>query len=215
MISSVHDNSVNLVKDITIIAITGRSGSGKSTVANYYKSKGFFVIDADKAAKKVNEKGSACLKELADAFGEDILTDDGELNKKMLAERAFSSKQLTKSLTEITHPYIVKLLLSKIETAKNNKNKIAFVDGAVIIGGMFEKYCDEIILVTSPEEDAIKRIIRRDNITKESALKRLNAQLNNDVMKKKCQYIINNNSTHQELIEKSDEILEKITLIGV
>ncbi len=209
MIDGVDGDNKNNNK-IVVIAITGRSGSGKSTVANYYKSKNFFVTDADVVAKQVTEKCSECLSELVEVFGENILNENGELNKKNLANRAFSSAQLTKKLTDITHPYIVNILLKQIDKAKNDNKKIAFVDGAVIIGGMFEQYCDEIILITSPNENAVTRIMQRDNVTKETAEKRLSVQLSNKEMIKKCAYVIENDGEQYELLKKADEVIEKI-----
>ncbi len=191
-----------------VIAITGRSASGKSTVSSVYKNLGFTVLDADLSAKKAvsNQK---CLEKLVEAFGMQIISN-GQLNRKLLAKTAFESADNTKLLTDITHPFIENLLLNDINTAKNNKEKIVFVDGAVIIGFIFEKHCDEFIVVTSPIEKALKRIIKRDGISRESALMRLDKQLPEEEYLKAANYIIKNNYDKKRLEKDALDVLNKV-----
>ena len=87
-----------------VIAITGRSGSGKSTVSAYYGSLGYPVLDADRTAREVTRPGGPCLAQLCDAFGSDILLPDGTLDRGCLAARAFATPEGTRRLTDITHP---------------------------------------------------------------------------------------------------------------
>ncbi len=192
-----------------VIAITGRSGSGKSTVSEVYQGEGFTVLDADLAARKAVENID-CIRKLIEAFGDDIIDENNVLNRKKLAEKAFANEEQTKKLTDITHPEIVKILLNGIEKARNNNENIVFVDGAVIIGGIFEKYCDEFIVVVSPQSEAIKRIILRDNISEENAINRLNSQLSQEEFIQKANYILYNDKDRQNLIIQSIQLLEKL-----
>ena len=97
-----------------VIGLTGPIGSGKSVVASIFCDRGYVVIDADKFAKKVVEKGSSTLSELAKNFGDEIINPDGTLNRKMLAQKAFSSKESTSLLNSITHPAILTLVKKEI-----------------------------------------------------------------------------------------------------
>ena len=90
------------------IGLTGKTGAGKSTVASYLKEKGCYIIDGDIIARQITEKGSDVLPMLQKAFGDDILDEKGCLIRKLLAERAFSSKENTALLNSITHPAIKK-----------------------------------------------------------------------------------------------------------
>ena len=90
------------------VAITGRSGCGKSTVAEYYRSRGFSVLDGDAVAREVTQPGSPCLPELAKAFGADILDEGGALRRGVLAQRAFATKGYARRLIDITHPESVR-----------------------------------------------------------------------------------------------------------
>ena len=173
-----------------VIAITGRSGSGKSTVSAYYGSLGYPVLDADRTAREVTRPGGPCLAQLCDAFGSDILLPDGTLDRGCLAARAFATPEGTRRLTDITHPAIIRELLDSVAAAQSTGVPFVFVDGAVIVGEAFEQYCDAIIVVTASEREAVSRIVLRDGISKQAARMRLAAQTPEDVLRAAADYII-------------------------
>lgn len=121
-----------------IIGITGRSGSGKSAVSALYRQLGYTVADADLVARQVLEPGSPCLAKLAEAFGDDLLTPEGTVNRQLLADRAFRNEASTQKLVSITHPEIIARLLAAADEAKRRGEALYFVDGAVIVGAPFE-----------------------------------------------------------------------------
>ncbi len=191
-----------------MIAITGRSGSGKSQVSEYYRNRGFQVCDADLVARQVLQPPSPCLQLLAERFGQDIFKTNGELNRRLLADRAFATSEGTQALTDITHPEIIRRIL---EQQKNAAQKLFFVDGAVIVGHRLQQFCDKIILVTTEQAIAIQRICSRDGISAEMAKRRLDAQTPESVLKDAADYIICNNTSTQELYQQAAAILKKLT----
>ena len=195
-----------------IVAITGQSGCGKSTLSAYYAAKGFTVIDCDEVAAGVH-KNVDCLVELQGEFGTDIVSG-GMLDKKLLVRRAFATQEKLQRLTDITHPYIIKEILSQADTAFKKGDKYVFVDGAVIIGHAFEKYCDKYIVVVSSEKLQQERISARDGITTEQAEERLNGQTPYSQMLKKADYVINNNSSVTELILQGEYVLKQLLKRG-
>ncbi len=188
-----------------IIAITGKSGSGKSTVSDTFRQEGFTVLDADLAAKKAVENKNV-LQKLQSEFGDDII-ENNVLNRKLLAKRAFENEHRAKVLANITHPEIVRLLLLGVQNAQNSGEHIVFVDGAVIIGGLFEKHCNEFIVVFCNEENMLKRLLVRDGLNKEQAKKRLESQLAQENYLKAANYVLENNGTKEELVQKAKELL--------
>ena len=152
-----------------IIGITGRSGSGKSAVSALYRQLGYTVADADLVARQVLEPGSPCLAKLAEAFGDDLLTPEGTVNRQLLADRAFRDEAGTQKLVSITHPEIIARLLAAADEAKSRGEALFFVDGAVIVGAPFEKHCDAIWLVSAPYEQSVARIRKRDGLTRRQA----------------------------------------------
>ncbi|MEG1745314.1 MAG: dephospho-CoA kinase, partial [Ruthenibacterium sp.] len=128
--------------EFRVVAVTGRSGSGKSTVTAHFAALGYPTLDADRIAHDIARTGSPCLAQLVRVFGADILDEKGALRRAVLAQRAFETPQSTQRLTDITHPAIVAQLLAGAAAAKESGAPLVFVDGAVIVGGMFEQYCD-------------------------------------------------------------------------
>lgn len=204
-------NAVNeWMEKAVVVGLTGRSGVGKSTVAKQLRAAGFPVLDADAAAAAVMQEYPACVRELADAFGGDILDEQGNLLRRKLADRAFATPQGQRTLTGITHPYIIRSLLDKITAEAKNGAQLVFVDGAVIVGEAFEKYCDKIMVVDSPEELQIARLCVRDGITAEQAARRIRAQLSRERLNAAADVIILNDSTAQVLCERTACALEEL-----
>ncbi|MEG1073781.1 MAG: dephospho-CoA kinase [Ruthenibacterium sp.] len=198
------------MKKIQTVAVTGRSGSGKSTVSAYFASQGFPVLDADVIARTVTEKASPCLAKLVEVFGADILDENGCLLRQELAMCAFQDAENAKKLTDITHPAIIKKLLAGIDAAEKSGQTLVFVDGAVIVGAEFERYCDKIILVTAKERDAISRIVLRDHVSKQAAHDRLSVQMCEEDLRKAADFVLENTTTEAELLHRADIILKQL-----
>ncbi len=179
-----------------VFGITGGSGSGKSSVSAIFEKLGVDIIDTDLIAREVTQFGTPCLKELAEAFGNDILNSDGTLERQTLASIAFTDTDKTKILNRITHKYIKACILKRIE---NSQADIIAIDGAVIIGSDIEPICDFLISIIADKEIRIERIIKRDKLTRAQALERLDAQPNEEFYRNHSQYIIINNDTVEEL----------------
>lgn len=190
-----------------LVAITGRSGSGKSTVSAFYRAKGYPVLDADAAAREVVEVGSPVLKELSACFGQDILREDGSLNRKKLAEKAFCNPQQTKRLSEITHPAIVALLLERASACAEQGAALCFIDGAVILGSPLEPYCKRWVVVTAPHEQAVQRIMQRDGISAQRAEERLSVQTTEEALLARADYVIQNNGGQEALEQRAQAVL--------
>lgn len=193
-----------------IVGITGRSGSGKSSLAAYYASLGYPVADGDAISRQVCEPGSPCLAELVGAFGAEILAPDGSLLRKKLGEMAFATPEGNQRLISITHPYIVEEFLRRADLARQSGSQLFFADGAMIINGPFEAYCDKIILVVTQQRLSVSRIILRDNISKTAVYNRLHAQLPEEVLRAAADYIIENNGTQEQLWEKAKDVLRDL-----
>lgn len=190
-----------------LVAITGRSGSGKSTVSAFYRAKGYPVLDADAVAREIVDVGSPVLNELCACFGEDILCADGTLNRKKLAEKAFCNPQQTKRLSDITHPAIVKRLLERASACAEQGAKVCFVDGAVILGSPLEPYCERWIVVTAPYEQAVQRIMQRDGISAQRAKERLRVQTSEETLLARADYHIRNDGDQAALNAQAQTVL--------
>lgn len=198
------------MKKCRILGLTGQSGAGKSTVASFLEQNGFYVISADLLVRKIYNSGSPCLKTLAAVFGEDIISDNGTPDRKLLAKRAFSSKENTALLSSIVHPFVTAELFTQIKkAAESGATKIVY-DAPQLFESNADVICDEIISVTAEKSVRLERICKRDNISKENALMRMNAQLDEEFFRENSDYIIENNSDLSSLNVQLESLLKQI-----
>lgn len=185
-----------------VVGLTGPTGAGKTLVGEMLKKYGYSVIDADKISALVTEKGSPILPRLAEAFGEDIMNEDGTLDRRLLAQRAFSSWDQTSLLNHITHPEIVRLILKKINGEFWNGYEGVIVDAPQLFESGLDKKCNFIIAVSAPEDLRLKRIMERDGIDEEVAKWRMSVQHDREFFVKNCDIVITNDGDNERLAEQ-------------
>ena len=190
---------IDLTKPFTV-GLTGPTGAGKSYVCEIFRQKGFKIIDCDKIAHELTAKNAPILTELASEFGEDVVKN-GELDRKLLASRAFDTKEHTKKLNSILHPAIA-------EKCKEEAQGLTVLDASQLFEANMQNDCYKVIGVLADEDVRIKRIIARDNITEQQAKLRMSAQFGNDYFIDNCDYIIYNNG--EDIAAQTDNILEVI-----
>ncbi len=175
-----------------IIGITGQTGAGKSTVCGELQKLGFYHIDADLVARELTEKNSPVIPLLCSAFGEDILNPDGSVDRKALARRAFSSKENTLLLNSITHPAVTKRIREIIKEKEAQGCKAVLIDAVALFESGENKLCDFTVSVAAPAEIRLKRITERDNISREDAVLRVNAQQSEAFYRENADFVIEN-----------------------
>lgn len=174
-----------------IIGLTGESGSGKSTVCTLLEKKGCVIIDADKIARSITEKGSPVLKRLSEAFGDDIINTDGTLNRQLLAEKAFKDYESKALLDSITHPEIVNIC-EKRAKEETQKGKCVIIDAPLLFTSGLWKICHKTVKVYAPEDVRLKRILERDNLPEKDILLRFSKQTKEADAAKAADIVINN-----------------------
>ncbi|MBQ1451370.1 MAG: dephospho-CoA kinase [Clostridia bacterium] len=184
------------------VGLTGTTGAGKSTVAEGLKKYGYAVIDADLIARIATERSSPLLPQLAEAFGADIINEDGSLNRKLLADRAFRSDFERNTLNSITHPEIIRLIEKKVQGAFWDGYEAVIIDAPQLFESGLAKSCNLVISVVAPEDVRLRRIMERDEMTEESARKRIRAQLPDDYFRQNSDFVIENTGNEEELKEK-------------
>lgn len=189
-----------------IIGLTGGIGSGKTTVAQYIAQKGVPVYVSDLEAKRITELPET-IQEIREIFGDTILNTSGFLDRKELGNIVFNDPEKLKQLNQIIHPKVKQHFLDWL---KKNKNQPFVVKEAAILfetGG--DKDCDYIILVTAPIDVRVERTVKRDGLTKQQVLDRINNQMSDDEKAAKSDFVINNIDL-QDTFNKIDNIFVKI-----
>ena len=193
-----------------IIGITGRSGCGKSSATNCLREQGYPCIDADLVAREVLLPGSACIPQLQALFGADIADEHGQVRRRLLADRAFATPEGTAALTGVTQPEILRRIDAALAKAEAAGAKLAFVDGAVIVGTPFEAKCDALLLVTAPYDTSVARICARDGIAPEMARRRLDAQTPLETLRAAATAELVNDGTPEQLRQKLQLLLREL-----
>lgn len=193
-----------------IIGLTGPTGSGKSTVAEYFKENGVEVIDCDSVAREVTQVGSPLLPVLADAFGDGILSDDGSLIRKELAKRAFSDKKETEKLNSIMLPFIVDRIKEMLYTFACGGVECVLLDAPTLFESGLDSVCDVCLAVLCPENIRKKRIIARDNLTEAQADTRLFASKPDDFYTKRTRHIVVNDGNLEDFCRNISKIFGEL-----
>lgn len=174
----------------TLVALTGKTGAGKSTVSKMLKERGCCIIDGDLVAREVVNGDVHLLEKLKEVFGDEI-EENGELDRKTLARKAFATPENTEKLNYIIHPVINNEIDRKVKEAFEVCD-VAVVDAAAIIESGYAQKCDILVAVTAPPEVRLERIKKRDNLSDPDALVRMNAQKEDSFYEENADFIIRN-----------------------
>ncbi|PZG34706.1 dephospho-CoA kinase [Listeria ivanovii] len=183
------------------IGLTGSVATGKSTVSKMIQKAGIPLVDADIAARKVVEPGTEGLAEIVAYFGQEILLADGSLNRPKLADIIFKNEEKRQKLNKITHPRVKEYMLAERKHYFAMGEKVVFFDIPLLFESHLESLVDQIVVVWVTRETELKRLMERNNLTKEAALNRINSQMGIDEKAKKADFVINNNET----LEKTEK----------
>lgn len=191
---------------VKLIGLTGQSGAGKSTAAELFKQSGMTVIDADALVAKIYESSPVCLKAVAASFGHDIINPDGSLNRRLLAKRAFETKENTALLGAIVHPFVIAETLRILKTLSGT----AVFDAPQLFESNMDAVCDIIVSVTANENVRLSRILGRDNVTEEQATERIRAQFSEEFFRSHSDYTIENNGDISGFRARTSTLIQKI-----
>lgn len=188
-----------------VVGLTGNIGCGKSSLSELLMSKNIDVIDADIISREIMYD-KELLEIIFYEFGTEIKNNDGTLNRKKLGNIVFNDDDMLIKLNSITHPAIKRKINDRIIDISNQGKNIVVIDAALLIEGKFLDLVDKLVVITCNEEVQLNRVINRDNMTKEEALKRINSQMKQDEKIKYADYIIDNSKDMNNLKDEFDKL---------
>ncbi|MFJ7736840.1 dephospho-CoA kinase [Lysinibacillus sp. NPDC097287] len=189
-----------------IIGLTGSIASGKSTVAKMMTELGLPIVDADVVARVVVEPGTETLGKIASNFGDDILLEDGNLNRAKLGDIIFHEPAKRKILNEIMHPAIREEMIRQRDAFLAAGEKHVVMDIPLLFESKLQNFVERILVVSVTEEVQLRRLMERNALSKEDALARIHSQLPVSMKEKGAHAVIYNNET----LEQTEEQLKKI-----
>ena len=209
-----------------IIGLTGGIGSGKSTVTDYLVTMGFHVLDADKIARELVMPGSDMLIQLKRAeFGDDILLDDGSLNRKKLGSIVFSDEKKKQTLDKMMHTKILEIIHDRIlkireesrhfavdvirpETAA--KHRVIFIDAPLLFETGLDNSVEEVWVIDVDDETRINRIMERDGLNRNEIIKIMNSQMARSEKNRRADVLLDNSGKREVLYRQLDQLIQKI-----
>ena len=195
------------------IGLCGGSGSGKGVVSSLFASRGIPNIDTDAIYRQIISGDSLCTRALSDEFGKKIISQDGSVNRRVLADIVFSSENSDyklKRLNSIAHTFILDETRKRLDELKTLGFEAAIVDAPVLFESGFDKECDGVLCVYAPREVRIARIMERDSISREQAERRIDAQASDAYLLSRSGYHICNEGDVEALRARVAEIAQKI-----
>ena len=193
-----------------IIGLTGGIGTGKSTVSKILLSLGVPVVDADQISRSLLAPGSIYVAKLVSIFGDWMIDSDGNVDRKKLGEKIFSSPELRIQLEQFLHPLIKEEIHRLIKEYRAQKVDLLVLDIPLLFEGAYwQSRVDQVWLVDLSEKVQLARIINRDDLIEEGAKRRIEAQMPLRDKRILANVIIENNGTFEELEKKVGQLVLK------
>ena len=194
-----------------IIGITGGIASGKSTVTNFLRQKGFQVVDADAHVHQLQKPGGRLFQILVEHFGEKVLLENGELNRPLLASLIFSNPE-EQEWSKRTQGEIIREELAALRNQFAQTEALFFMDIPLLFEQNYASWFDETWLVYVNRDVQLERLMKRDQISKEAAESRLNSQWPLERKISLASHSLDNNGNHEQLIAQVVQLLEEMRL---
>lgn len=196
------------VDSMKIIGITGGTGCGKTTALNELERRGALLIDCDAVYHRMLETDRPMLDEIEKYFSGAVV--DGKLDRKALGAVVFTDEEALRDLNIITHRHINLEIRRILREHAMNGGTLAAIDAIELFSSGLAKRCTATIGVIADREVRIDRIMRRDGISREYAMMRVNAQRPNEYFIQKCSHVLENNGSQEEFIEKCRKTFEEV-----
>jgi dephospho-CoA kinase len=193
-----------------IIGLTGGIASGKNLVAGILEELGALVIDADQLAREVVKPGTEPYRMIVEAFGKNVLQPDGTLDRKALGRIVFSDPDARARLERITHPAIIKLGEERLEEERLKGTNVVFYMVPLLLEVGLTSSVDEVWVVYADNETQVERLMKRDKIGRDEALRKMAAQMPMDEKIKFGKVIIDNRGTPEETRRKVMELWKEL-----
>ena len=189
-----------------IVGLTGSVGTGKSTVTNFFRELGAYVIDWDELAREVVRPHSRAWKAIVEYFGMDVLNEDLTINRQKLANIVFTEKGKVTKLNQIVHPEVFKedeRIMSKIKN--HDPDALVVKDIPLLFERTHPIFTDRTVVVSASEETQLKRLEEK-GMSRDDAQNRIRSQLPLEEKIKSADFVINNNGPLEETKRQVEEI---------
>lgn len=196
-----------------VIGITGGVGSGKTQLLSYIREHySCEIYLADEVAHEVKKQGTGCYKKLVELMGKEILTKDGEIDRKAMAEQIFSSDELLEKVNQLIHPAVREYLMEKMAAAKkSDRVQFFFVEAALLIEAGYKSVVDEMWYIYASDEVRKERLKISRGYSETKIRRIMDSQMTEKQFRKECDFVIDNSGTLEESYRQIDQKLEEFS----
>lgn len=198
-----------------VIGLTGGIGSGKSTVSRFLAELGAVVIDADKVGHEAFKPGTESWREITAAFGREVLTPGGEIDRRKLGEMVFGKPELLSRLNQVMHPRVYDRVKAQLEEYRQQGVKAVVLEAPLLVevntkGASLIELVDEVWVVVASEATVVRRLEERSDLSREQALARIKSQLSSRERIKRADVVINNDGDLGDLKARVGELWQRL-----
>lgn len=193
-----------------VIGLTGSIGSGKSTVSQCLAGLGAVIIDADKVGHEAFKPNTEAWREVVAAFGKQIITPSGEVDRKKLGEIVFNHPESLSRLNQIMHPRMYDMMKAQIEEYRRQGVAVVVLEAAILIEANWTSLVDEVWVTVAHEAAVLKRLKQQRGLAEEQTLARIHSQLSVEERVKHADVIINNDGDLDEVKAKVKKLWERL-----
>ncbi|WP_067842907.1 dephospho-CoA kinase [Amphibacillus sediminis] len=193
-----------------IIGLTGSIATGKSTVATLFNNDGIPVVDADQIARQVVEPDRDAYKQIIKTFGHDLLKADQTLDRKKLAKLIFNDPIKRQALNQIVHPAITDAIIAERDALIKQQPHLIVLDIPLLYENELTHLVDQVIVVYTPVDVQVKRLMKRNQLTKQEAEARINSQISIELKAQWANFVIDNSGALEQTEHQYDQIIGQL-----
>lgn len=189
-----------------VIGLTGGIGSGKSTVSRFLAELGAVIIDTDKVGHEAYKPDTNIWREVVAAFGRQILTPNGDIDRKKLGEMVFGNPEALSRLNQIMHPRMYDMVKANLEEYRRQGVDVVVLEAPLLIEAGWTSSVDEVWVTVASESTVLRRLEECSGLSKQQALARIRTQLSSEERVKHTNVVINTDCSLDELKAKAEEL---------
>ncbi len=195
-----------------VIGLTGGIGSGKSTVSRFLAELGAVILDTDKIGHEAFKPDTEIWRKVVAAFGRQILTPDGNIDRRKLGETVFGNPESLSQLNQTMHPRMYNMVKAQLEEYRQQGTRVAVLEAPLLLEAGWTSLVDEIWVTTAPEATVLKRLEERSGMSQAESLTRIRSQLPSAERVRRADVVINTDCDLDELKSKVKELWQRLEL---
>jgi len=204
---------VETIKKVFKVAVTGGAGSGKSFVCRRLEALGIKIISSDTLAREAVAPGSTAHEKILKHFGAKVVLSNGTLNRQMLRRIIVNDSAARRSLEQFIHPEISRLMQQKMAQTEQQGDRVVVVEVPLLFELGMEEQFDRVVVVSAARKLRVKRLMERDNVSRDQAEELLNVQMPDQEKVERAGFVLSNHGSKEQLIRSVDRLYEKFLKI--